>query len=155
LLLITACALFLPAATQARTQASFRSSTERVMLKLLNTIRRDHGLRPFKFSVALRESAREHSADMLEHQYFEHNSPTQTFDKRIRHFYNSPLVGEDIAWGTGRYSTPQGLVGLWMHSATHRHIILMRSLTRIGLGVAVGKFEGSPGAAMATADFAE
>jgi uncharacterized protein YkwD len=92
---------------------------------------------------------------MLAHQYFEHNSPTQTFDRRIRHYYNSPLVGEDIAWGTGQYSTAQGLVGLWMHSPTHRHIILMRSLHRLGLGVAVGTFEGSPDAAMATADFAE
>ena len=37
---------------------------------------------------------------------------------------------------------------------THRHIILMRSLHRIGLGVAIGTFAGSPDAAMATADFA-
>ena len=41
-----------------------------------------------------------------------------------------------------------------MNSPAHRHIILMRELRRIGLGVAVGKFDGSPDAAMATADFA-
>ena len=45
-------------------------------------------------------------------------------------------------------------MNLWMHSPTHRHIILMRSLHRIGLGVAIGTFAGSPDAAMATADFA-
>jgi hypothetical protein len=41
-----------------------------------------------------------------------------------------------------------------MHSPTHRHIILLRELRRVGLGVAVGTFDGSRGAAMATADFA-
>jgi uncharacterized protein YkwD len=154
-LLLTSSLLLLPVGTSARTQADFRSSTERVVFRLLNKIRRDHHLPQFTFSSALRASAREHSADMLAHQYFEHNSPTETFDHRIRRHLDSPLVGENIAWGTGRYATPDGLVNLWMHSATHRHIILMRSLHRIGLGVAIGSFEGSPDAAMATADFAE
>jgi hypothetical protein len=40
-----------------------------------------------------------------------------------------------------------------MHSPPHRHIILMGSLHRVGLGIATGSFEGSRGAVMATADF--
>ena len=64
---------------------------------------------------------------MLAHQYFEHDSPDETFDHRIRRHLDSSLVGENIAWGTGKYATPEGLVQLWMHSPTHRHIILMRS----------------------------
>jgi hypothetical protein len=40
-----------------------------------------------------------------------------------------------------------------MHSAPHRHIILMAGMHRIGLGIATGTFDGSPGATMATADF--
>jgi uncharacterized protein YkwD len=152
--LLTASLLLVPVGTSARGQASFRSSTERVVFKLLNQIRRDHKLAPFTFSAALRSAAREHSADMLARHYFEHNSPSETFDHRIRRHLDSSLVGENIAWGTGRYATPEGLVKLWMHSPTHRHIILMRSLHRIGLGVAIGTFAGSPDAAMATADFA-
>jgi uncharacterized protein YkwD len=152
--LLMAGLLLLPVGTSARSQSSFRSSTERVVFKLLNQIRRDNNLPQFTFSAALRSSAREHSADMLTHHYFEHNSPSETFDHRIRRHLDSSLVGENIAWGTGRYATPEGLVKLWMHSPTHRHIILMRSLHRIGLGVAIGTFAGSPDAAMATADFA-
>jgi uncharacterized protein YkwD len=152
--LLTASLLLVPVGTSARSQASFRSSTERVVFKLLNQIRRDHKLPQFTFSAALRSAAREHSADMLSRHYFEHNSPNETFDHRIRRHLDSSLVGENIAWGTGRYSTPEGIVKLWMHSPTHRHIILMRSLHRIGLGVAIGTFAGSPDAAMATADFA-
>jgi uncharacterized protein YkwD len=152
--LLMAGLLLLPVGTNARSQSSFRSSTERVVFKLLNQIRRDNKLPQFTFSAALRSSAREHSADMLTRHYFEHNSPSETFDHRIRRHLDSSLVGEDIAWGTGRYATPEGIVKLWMHSPTHRHIILMRSLHRIGLGVAIGTFAGSPDAAMATADFA-
>jgi uncharacterized protein YkwD len=153
-MLLTTMLLLVPTGASARSQASFRSSTERVVFQLLNQIRRDHKLPPFTFSAALRSAAREHSADMLERHYFEHNSPNETFDHRIRRHLDSSLVGENIAWGTGRYATPEGLVKLWMHSPTHRHIILMRDLHRIGLGVAIGTFAGSPDAAMATADFA-
>jgi uncharacterized protein YkwD len=146
--------LLLPATAGARSGASYRSSTERSVLKLLNDIRRDHHLAPLRFSAALRAAAREHSADMLARQYFEHDAPDESFDHRIRRHLRSTLVGENIAWGTGRYATPQGLVSLWMHSSTHRRIILMPSLRRVGLGVAIGTFDGSRGAAMATADFA-
>ncbi len=146
--------LLLPGGASARSGATYRSSSERVVFTLLNDIRRQHHLPPFTFSSALRSAAREHSADMLAHQYFEHDSPSETFDHRIRRHLNSSLVGENIAWGTGRYSTPAGLVKLWMHSAPHRRIILMRGLHRVGLGVAIGSFDGSRGAAMATADFA-
>ena len=90
---------------------------------------------------------------MLKRGYFEHDGPNESFDKRIRRFLKSPLVGENIAWGTGRYGTPEGIVSLWMHSPTHRKIILMPSLNRVGLGVATGSFQGNAGAVMATADF--
>jgi uncharacterized protein YkwD len=153
-LLLVSCLLLAPATAGARSKASYRSSTERVVFQLLNKIRRQHHLPPFTYSAALRASAREHSSDMLAHQYFEHDGPSETFDHRIRRHLESTLVGENIAWGTGKYATPEGLVKLWMHSPTHRHIILLGELHRIGLGVAIGTFEGSPDAAMATADFA-
>jgi uncharacterized protein YkwD len=153
--LLAACALLLlPAGAGARSQASYRSSTERDVFRLLNDIRRAHKLPAFTFSSALRSAAREHSADMLARSYFEHDAPDETFDHRIRRHLDSSLVGENIAWGTGRYASSKGIVGLWMHSPTHRRIILMRSLRRVGLGVAIGTYAGSPGAAMATADFA-
>ena len=146
--------LVTPSVAGARKQASFRGNAEQTVFQLLNDIRRDHKLPAFRFSVALRSAAREHSADMLARNYFEHNSPSETFDHRIRRHLDSSLVGENIAWGTGRYATPAGIVRLWMNSPQHKRIILMRGLHRIGLGVAVGTFEGSPDAAMATADFA-
>jgi uncharacterized protein YkwD len=149
-LAVLACA---PAAGQAAATTGYSGASERQVLVLLNDVRQAHGLSPLLGSVALRAAAREHSADMLRRGYFEHNGPTETFDRRIRRFLDSPLVGENIAWGTGSYGTPEGIVGLWMHSAPHRHIILMASLHRVGLGVATGSFQRTPGAVMATADF--
>jgi uncharacterized protein YkwD len=152
LLLLVVLAV-VPALGQAAGKSSYSSTSESRVLVLLNDIRHEHGLSAFTASRALRGSARTHSADMIARDYFEHNSPDETFGSRIRRYLKSPLVGEDIAWGTGSYGTPEGLVSLWMHSPTHRHIILMPSLRRIGLGVAMGTFQGNAGAVMATADF--
>jgi uncharacterized protein YkwD len=142
-----------PAVSQAADRAAYSASTESRVVTLLNGIRHEHGLSKLTGSTALRNAARSHSADMLRRGYFEHNSGNESFDKRIHRFLKSPLVGENIAWGTGSYGTAEGLVNLWMHSRAHRHIILMSDLHRVGLGIATGRYRGTAGAVMATADF--
>ena len=152
-LLVLALLAFAPAVAGAAGTVSYAAASEGRVLGLLNEIRHDHGLAPLAPSRALHSAAREHSADMLGRGYFRHDSPGEAFGTRIRRHLASPLVGENIAWGTGRYGSPEGLVSLWMHSPEHRRIILMGSLHRIGLGIASGTFKGIPGAVMATADF--
>jgi uncharacterized protein YkwD len=151
--LVLAMLAVAPSLAQAAQKTSFSGASESRVLVLLNDIREQHGLTTLRPSVALRGAAREHSADMLARGYFDHDGPRESFGKRIRRHLRSPLVGENIAWGTGRYGTPEGLVKLWMNSPGHRRIILMPGLHRIGLGVATGSFKGIPGAVMATADF--
>ncbi len=150
LLVVLVC---LPAAGQAAGNSSFSSSSEGRVLGLLNEIRHAHGLSTLQGNLSLRKAARAHSADMIARDYFEHDGPNESFDKRIRRFLKSPLVGENIAWGTGLYGSPEGIVKLWMNSPPHRKIILMPAMRRVGLGVATGTFQGNPGAVMATADF--
>jgi uncharacterized protein YkwD len=142
-----------PAVSQAAGKVTYSGSTESRVLVLLNDIRHEHGLSKLHGSVALRNAAREHSSDMLARGYFEHDGPNESFDERIRRHLKSPLVGENIAWGTGSYGSAEGIVRMWMHSPSHRRIILMGSLHRVGLGVAIGSFQGADGAVMATADF--
>jgi uncharacterized protein YkwD len=146
--------LLVPALGQAATKASKQAGSEQQVLVLLNQIRADHHLAPFAASNQLRSAARAHSADMLEKGYFDHNSPTESWDARIARYLKSPLTGENIAWGQGTYGTPEGIVNQWMHSPTHRAIILTPGLHRIGLGLATGTYTGTPNAVMATADFA-
>ncbi len=153
-LLATLVLLAVPALGQAATKASKRAAGEQQVLVLLNDIRQQHGLTPFTANLQLRSAARFHSADMLQKGYFDHNSPNQAWDARVRGYLNAPLIGEDLAWGTGSYGTPEGIVSQWMHSSAHRAVILTAGLHRIGIGIATGTFDGSPGAAMATADFA-
>ena len=151
--LLLVALMCVPAAAQATGKASYSGSAESRVLVLLNDIRKDHGLSAFTASVALRGAAREHSSDMLARGYFEHDSPRESFDKRIRRYLKSPLVGENIAWGTGKYASAEAIVRMWMHSPPHRRIILMPTLHRVGLGIARGSFQGNHGAVMATADF--
>jgi uncharacterized protein YkwD len=150
LLVALAC---VPAVGQASNRQAYSAGTEGQVLVLLNGIRHENGLSTLTGSVALRNAARSHSSDMLKRGYFEHNSPNEAFGTRIRRFVDSPLVGENIAWGTGHYGTAKGIVTLWMRSAPHRHIILMADLHRVGLGIATGSFKGAQDAVMTTADF--
>jgi uncharacterized protein YkwD len=152
-LLVSVAILIVPAVSQAATRVAHQASSEQQVLGLLNVIRAQNGLTPFTASPELRNAARSHSDDMIERGYFDHSSPNEAWDVRVARYMKSSLVGENIAWGTGSYGTPEGIVSQWMHSAPHRHIILMAGMHRVGLGISSGKFQGSPGAVMATADF--
>jgi uncharacterized protein YkwD len=143
-----------PAVSQAATKVTYQASSEQQVLALLNQIRAQHGLGTLTANTSLRDAARAHSADMLQKSYFDHNGPGGTWDARIARYLKSTMVGETIAWGTGSYGSPAGIVSLWMRSPTHRAIILTGGLHRVGLGLALGTYAGTPGAVMATADFA-
>jgi uncharacterized protein YkwD len=145
--------LLAPAVGQAA-KVSYQAESEQQVLVLLNQIRQQRSLGTLALSTPLRAAARAHSADMLQKSYFDHDSPGETWDTRIARYLRSPMIGENIAWGTGSYGSPEGFVNQWMHSAPHRRIILSADLHRVGLGIAVGTFDGTPGAVMATADFA-
>ena len=153
-LLASLALLLVPALGQAASKSSKRASSEQQVLVLLNEIRAEHNLSPFTANSQLRNAARAHSADMLKNGYFEHDGLKETWDARIARYLKAPLTGENIAWGNGSYGTPAGIVSQWMHSPTHRAIILTAGLHRVGLGLVTGTFDGTPGAVMATADFA-
>jgi uncharacterized protein YkwD len=146
--------LVAPAAGQAAANVTYKSTSEQQVLTLLNQIRQQNGLSRLAFSAPLRNAARAHSTDMLQRAFFDHNSPTETWDARIARYLKAPLTGENIAMGSGSLATPASIVTQWMQSPPHRAIILTAGLHRVGLGLASGTFDGTPGAVMATADFA-
>jgi uncharacterized protein YkwD len=153
-LVATLAILTAPAVSQAASKVTYQAGSEQQVLVLLNQIRAQHGLGPLTASAPLRTAARAHSANMLQRSYFDHNGPDGTWDARIARSLKSPLTGETIAWGSGSYGSAAGIVDMWMHSPPHRAIILTAGLHRVGLGLALGTFSGTPGAVMATADFA-
>ena len=146
--------LAVPAIGQSAGSVSYQAGTEQQVLALLNQIRAQHGLGALSASAQLRSAARAHSADMLQRGYFDHDSRGETWEARIARYLRSPLVGENIAMAQGPNGSAAGIVGQWMRSGPHRAIILNAGLHRVGLGLALGVFNGTPGAVMATADFA-
>jgi uncharacterized protein YkwD len=124
----------------------------------INRVRRAHGLRPVVPSPRLHRAARGHSADMLARGYFAHTSPTglTLFQRIVRSgfvTYGPWSAGETLAWGTGSYGSPAGVVNMWMHSPEHRAILLSPSYRFVGIGRAEGRFQGYPGADVWTADW--
>ena len=153
-LLASVALMLVPAVGEAADKGSAAGRQRAASAGLLNQIRADHDLAPLAASDQLRDAARAHSTDMLEHGYFGHDGPKETWAVRIAHYLKSPMTSENIAWGNGSYGTPQGIVSQWMRSPSHRAVILTAGLHRVGLGLAFGTYQGNRGAVMATADFA-
>ena len=130
-------------ADAAAGQASHRA-LQRATVCLLNKQRRAHRMRRLRVSKRLGHAARGHSAEMAARNYFSHNSRSgASFLDRIRRagylrHARRWSVGENIAWGTGRLSTPRSIVRAWMHSPGHRANILKRSYKHIGIGISFG-----------------
>src|SRR4051812_41857474 len=132
-LLASVAILSIPAVSQAAHKSvkmTHSASSEQQVLGLLNIIRQQHGLTAFTASSQLHDAARSHSDDMIARGYFDHDSPNEAWDVRVARYMKSPLIGEDIAWGGGSFGTAEGIVSQWMHSAPHRHIILMAGMHR-------------------------
>ena len=116
------------------------SSYEREVVRLVNEIRVQNGLRELTHNWELSRVARYKSQDMRDNRYFSHTSPVYGSPfQMIKNFgisYRS--AGENIARGQ---ATPQAVVNAWMNSSGHRANILNSSFTQIGVGyVADGNY---------------
>jgi uncharacterized protein YkwD len=123
----------------------------------LNRARADRGLQRLEGDRRLRRAAEAHATDMAERTYFAHVTPEgETLSDRLRatgyiddrHRWH---VGETLAWGRGRRSTPASIVAAWLRSPLHRRIVLGR-YREVGIGVADGDPFGGSGLTYA-ADF--
>ena len=113
---------------------------ENEVIRLVNKIRQENGLKSLSANWELFRVARYKSQDMVDNRYFAHNSPVYgTPFQMIKSFGISyRTAGENIAYG---YKTPQAVVDGWMNSSGHRANILNSSYTQIGVGyVANGNY---------------
>ena len=116
------------------------TSFESEVVRLVNEIRVQNGLKPLTANWELSRVARHKSQDMRDQGYFSHTSPTYGMPfQMIKSFGLSfRTAGENIAKG---YATPQAVVNGWMNSSGHRANILNASYTQIGVGyVAQGHY---------------
>nr|WP_249283818.1 SafA/ExsA family spore coat assembly protein [Ligaoa zhengdingensis] len=116
------------------------SSFESEVIRLVNEIRTQNGLKALTANWELSRVARYKSQDMVDNRYFSHTSPTYGSPfQMIKAFGLSyRTAGENIAYGQ---STPRAVVNAWMNSSGHRANILNASYTQIGVGyVAKGHY---------------
>lgn len=109
------------------------SSYEAEVIRLVNQIRKQNGLKELQTDWQLSRVARYKSQDMKNKNYFSHTSPTygSPFDMMKSFGISYKSAGENIAKGQ---KTPQAVVNAWMNSAGHRANILNSSYTHIGVG---------------------
>ena len=129
--------------------------TERAMVRSIDRHRADYGLRALRASRALARAADFHSREMLAANYFAHNSRNgASFATRVHRFVHARSVGETLAFlSSCRYRPVHRVVSMWMHSSTHRAIVLSGGFHRVGIGLRKGRL-GSHRVCVVTADFA-
>ena len=108
---------------------------ENEVIKLVNVERSKRGLQPFTGNWELSRVARYKSQDMINKNYFAHNSPTygSPFNMMETFGIRFSAGGENIAQGQ---KTPSEVMNAWMNSPGHRSNILSPAYNQIGVGLA-------------------
>ena len=107
------------------------------MVAAVNSIRSAHGLATLRHAPVLERSARAYAGWMLNAQYFGHQTRIQTSNI-------FGVVGENLAWHSGRQALVRWTLRAWMRSPAHRAVILHRPFRWLGAGLRRGRFKGMP-----------
>lgn len=116
-------------------EASPLQSLEAEVIRLINIERTNRGIPALKTNWQLSRVARYKSQDMINKNYFSHQSPTygSPFDMMKSFGLRFSAAAENIAYGQ---RTAKEVVNAWMNSPGHRANILSRSYTETGVGAA-------------------
>lgn len=109
------------------------TADEQEVFNLINAQRTTAGLAALKIDEELQNVARVKAKDMVENNYFSHNSPTYgTPFNMIKKFgITYKAAGENIAGN----STNKGAVNAWMNSPGHKANILSNNYNYTGIAV--------------------
>ncbi|MCT4619157.1 MAG: SafA/ExsA family spore coat assembly protein [Marinisporobacter sp.] len=112
---------------------------ENEVIKLVNIERSKKGLPALKSNWQLSRCARYKSQDMINKNYFSHQSPTYGSPFKMMESFGLKFssAGENIAKGQ---RTPQEVMNSWMNSSGHRSNILSSSFSEIGVGLAKDQY---------------
>ncbi|WP_235857614.1 CAP domain-containing protein [Paenibacillus albiflavus] len=121
-----------PSQTPNPGQSADSSQFAQQVLDLVNQERSKAGLQPLTMNSALSKMAMDKAQDMINNNYFDHQSPTygSPFDMMRSYGINYSTAGENIAKGQ---SSPTEVMNAWMNSPGHRANILGSGFTQIGI----------------------
>jgi uncharacterized protein YkwD len=122
-------------ALYTKSSEELKESFEYQLFDLTNASRQNHDLPILTWNDHVRETAREHSLDMAENQYFDHTNlqGQSPFDRMKEDNIRFITAGENLAYG--QFSSIFAHEGL-MNSLGHRKNILQESYDYLGIGVA-------------------
>ena len=125
-----------PAEDTGSEPADTVAAYEQEVFDLVNQIREENGLEPFVYNETLAETARAHSQDMIDRNFFDHTNPDgkSPFDRMRDNGLSYSMAAENIAVG---YPSPEAVVEGWMNSEGHRANIL-GGCEELGVGLALG-----------------
>lgn len=131
-----------PGASTPAAQGSLVDAA-RGVLCLVDRERVRHGRRPLVTLRTLSLASRSKAREMIAEQRFAHRSRNGTgiADRIFRAGHRagrSWLFGENLAWGTGRGSSPRAVVSAWMRSPSHRANLLRSRFRAVGVFVERG-----------------
>jgi uncharacterized protein YkwD len=115
----------------------------------INRARAARGISPVTVDEQLIVAARTHTRAMLSGGYFAHRN----WSGELARVGITGFVGQILGWHAVVHGSVQLLLRMWLASPEHRTILLDPRYHRVGVGVAVGEFEGFPRALVVTADF--
>lgn len=109
------------------------SSDEKEVFDLINKQRTNNGLSALKIDTEVQNVARVKAKDMVDNNYFSHNSPTygSPFDMLKSFKVSYKTAGENIAGN----SSNSAAVTAWMNSSGHKANILNSAFNYTGIGV--------------------
>ncbi|WP_100373517.1 CAP domain-containing protein [Bacillus sp. FJAT-45037] len=112
------------------------TAEEQQMVNLVNEERQKQGLAPLKADLEITEVARVKAQDMIDNNYFSHNSPTygSPFDMLNQFGIQYNTAGENLAGNQTVEAAHQAL----MNSDGHRANILSSNYSEVGIGVVDG-----------------
>lgn len=116
------------------------TTDEQEVFNLINKQRTNNGLAPLKIDEEVQNVARVKAQDMVNNNYFSHNSPTygSPFDMLKSFKVSYKTAGENIAGN----SSNTAAVNAWMNSSGHKANILNSSFNYTGVGVVNGSKYG-------------
>ena len=150
--LLCACLLALalaPAQAQAASCAGAQllpgtasaAALDKATLCLIDQVRAEHGLRALRANRTLRAVATAQVTSMVRANYFADIRPTGQTPMSLIVVTHYPAhavgisIGQNIAWGTGTFATPEHIVAEWMASPPHRRIMLSSEYRDAGVAV--------------------
>jgi uncharacterized protein YkwD len=124
-----------PAAAGGQAACAATAPVLETLRCLINDVRAERGLAPVRASHVLSRSARLRGNAIARCRHFSHTPCGQRFAtvfQQAGYAQGRYTVGENLAWGTGTYASPEQTVRRWLASPGHRAVLLSPRWRELG-----------------------